>query len=208
MESLSSRDKDSDLTRAAFDKLLERLDSDRERAGEKYENVRRKLIKFFEWRGCPFPEDDADETVTRVAVKIDQGLDIRASDPYVYFHSVAQYVLKERWKEPGRDAIPFDSLLPSQHPAEDPVESMQEQETRQQQERRLECLNRCMEDLPPKGRELIGRYYDGEGGAKIENRKQLAQRLNIPMNALRIRAHRMRERLESCVTSCLEQAAA
>src|SRR5262249_35815848 len=55
------------LTQEAFDKLLAALGPDRESAAEKYLEVRSNLIRFFEFRGCPFPEDHADETINRVA---------------------------------------------------------------------------------------------------------------------------------------------
>jgi hypothetical protein len=55
------------LTANAFAKLLDCLSADRERAGEKYEDLRRTLIRFFEWRGAPFPEEHADETFNRIA---------------------------------------------------------------------------------------------------------------------------------------------
>ncbi len=48
------------LTSETFAALLFSLDADRERAGEKYEDLRRTLIRFFEWRGAPFPEEHAD----------------------------------------------------------------------------------------------------------------------------------------------------
>src|SRR5260370_21814440 len=54
-----------DLTTASFESLLQRLDPDRERAGGKYENIRRKLIKFFQWNDCFAEEDLADETLDR-----------------------------------------------------------------------------------------------------------------------------------------------
>ena len=38
-----ARKKDWTLTKEAFERLLDSLDANRERAGEKYENVRRKL---------------------------------------------------------------------------------------------------------------------------------------------------------------------
>jgi len=58
-----------DLKSADFEVLLQRLDSDRECAGEKYEDIRRKLIRFFRWNDC-FPGDDlADQTFDRVAQK-------------------------------------------------------------------------------------------------------------------------------------------
>jgi len=42
------------LTTDTFARLLHCLDADRELAGEKYEDLRRLLIRFFEWRGAPF----------------------------------------------------------------------------------------------------------------------------------------------------------
>src|SRR5204863_6195928 len=59
--------KPSGLTRESFEILLAQLDPDRERAGELYETIRRKLIRLFEWRGCACPEDLADETFNRGA---------------------------------------------------------------------------------------------------------------------------------------------
>ena len=63
------------LTSTAFTRLLACLDPDRERAGEKYEDLRRTLIKFFEWRNAPFPEDHTDETFNRIAKKLGEGID-------------------------------------------------------------------------------------------------------------------------------------
>jgi DNA-directed RNA polymerase specialized sigma24 family protein len=75
-------------------------------------------------------------------------------------------------------------------------------------EQRLECLDDCVRSLPPKNLELITQYHQEEGGAKIERRKELAKRLKIPLNALRIRAYRIRGELELCVGDCLKRATA
>ena len=40
------------MTPEEFEALLAQLDPDRERAGERYETIRRKLVRLFEWRGC------------------------------------------------------------------------------------------------------------------------------------------------------------
>lgn len=56
-----------------FNLLLERLDADRELAGEEYERLRKRLVKFFLVRGCHSPEDLADETFNRVATRIEKG---------------------------------------------------------------------------------------------------------------------------------------
>ena len=65
------------LTAKTLAKLLGRLDADREQAGEKYEDLRRTLVRFFGWRGAPFPEEHADETFNRVARRLDEGVEIR-----------------------------------------------------------------------------------------------------------------------------------
>ncbi|HEY9501290.1 MAG TPA: hypothetical protein VIR01_06680, partial [Pyrinomonadaceae bacterium] len=71
------------LTKEAFDKLLESLAPDRDSAANKYLEIRANLLKFFEWRGCPFPEDHADETFNRVARKIVDGEEIRNHAAYI-----------------------------------------------------------------------------------------------------------------------------
>src|SRR5258707_3559667 len=88
------------LTANAFAKLLNRLDADRERAGEKYEDLRRTLNRFFEWRGAPFPEEHADETFNRVARKLDEGVEIKNFGGYCY--EVARLVCLESTK--GHDS--------------------------------------------------------------------------------------------------------
>src|SRR5215510_4016694 len=81
------------LTQEAFDELLAALAPDQESAGEKYLEVRGNLIRFFEWRGCPFPEDHADETINRVAKRVSEGEQIR--NPAGYFLGAARMLLLE-----------------------------------------------------------------------------------------------------------------
>src|SRR5438132_6489695 len=76
--------KDWVLTQDAFDRFLDSLDADRERAGEKYELLRLKLIKFFEWHDALEPEELADETVNRVARKIYEGEVIENLNAYIF----------------------------------------------------------------------------------------------------------------------------
>src|SRR5438309_10230144 len=88
------------LTAEAFTKLLDCLNVDREQAGEKYEEMRRTLIRFFEWRGAPFPEEHTDETFNRVARRLDEGVEIKNVGGYCY--EVARLVHLEAVK--GRDS--------------------------------------------------------------------------------------------------------
>ena len=59
-----------------------------------------------------------------------------------------------------------------------------------------------MKSLEGLDRKLILSYYEG-AATKIENRKQMAESLGISVNGLRIRVHRIREKLEKCITACL-----
>jgi len=76
--------KDWLLTQEAFDNLLAWLDPDRERAGQKYEDIRFKLIRNFARRGCSIAEDLTDETINRVSRKALEIAQAYVGDPALY----------------------------------------------------------------------------------------------------------------------------
>ena len=179
------------LTQDAFDKLLVAFGGDRESAGQKYLEIRNHLTRFFEWRGCSFPEDHADETINRMAKRVAEGEEILNHSGYAM--GVARLLLLEinKGRQREQSALAEIGAMPDVYVPEDEGES------------RLVCLRTCLETLSPDNRELILQYYHGEKGEKIENRKKLLDRLGIPVNTLRMRALRLRERLQSCVEDCL-----
>jgi DNA-directed RNA polymerase specialized sigma24 family protein len=192
------------LTPRSFDRLLEALDSDRERAGQCYVQIRRKLVKFFEWHGCACPDDLADRTIDRVCRKVEEGQTIRAAEPSAYFHGVARNILREHWVENRKEA----AMLRGFAPVADETARGQAQPAASESfeaDRRLRCLQTCLQMLFPESRDLILRYYEGPSEARIGNRKALSELLGIPLNALRIRSYRLRARLESCVEKCLKE---
>src|SRR2546422_3518744 len=203
---MPAQKKDWIITQEAFDRLLEWLDANREHAGEKYEKIRQKLMKFFKWRGCISTEEYTDRTIDVVARRIAEGADLRVRDPYLYFHGVALNVLKEHWREPERELASLTDLPPSQNPAENPDTIRERAIERREKEQRLACLNECVQSLAPENLELIAQYHQAEGSNKAQ-RKGLAERLNIPLNALRIRAYRIRAGLEACIENCLKRSA-
>ena len=181
------------LTKASFDKLLERFSSDREEAAIGYETARKKLIRFFEWNTVLSAEDWADETLNRVARRIDEGQSIDNLIAYIW--GVARRVLKEAKKASDRAPIPLEDAPPI--PQEN-VSQIIDPDARQI------CFDRCLEELPAESRGLILEYYQGEGAAKIKHRQDLADKLGTPLNALRIRVHRTRKTLEKCIAECLQ----
>lgn len=194
------------LNQESFNKLLALFDSDIERAAEKYEYLRATLIKLFECRGCHSPCDLADEVINRVARQLEEGKDIRPPSLVNYFYGVARNVLREHKRHPESTMATLDALAPAEHPAEDPATLFDQLSARYKCEQRLECIETCVAGFPPETRRLILSYYEGEEGIKIENRKRLAESLGIPINTLRIRVHRIRDRLEKCVADCLGRA--
>jgi DNA-directed RNA polymerase specialized sigma24 family protein len=59
--------------------------------------------------------------------------------------------------------------------------------------------------LSPENFRLIVQYYQQNEQSRIEARRNLAAQLGIPPNALRIRAHRIRARLQGCVEDCVQR---
>jgi DNA-directed RNA polymerase specialized sigma24 family protein len=180
-----------ELTGEAFAKLLAGLAPNPEQAGEKYEELRLRLIKLFDWRGAQFPEDCADETLNRVARKLAQGETIQ--DIPTYCQGVARLVLLEKFKHPERQRADLEEIAPLAAP--EPEET----------DERQACFEHCLRELPLESRQLIMQYYQDEKRAKINNRAHLAERLGIPLNALRSRAQRIRDRLEQCLERCLKK---
>ena len=185
------------LTPPAFDALLAALDADRTRAAEKYEGIRHRLMKLFEWRGCPNADEMTDRTFDRVARRLDEGVTVTAADVYLFFHGVALNVLREYWRSPPRlsEAIqPEDPRLT----AVDSSSAAQSAATRVEHERLLECLASCLEALPPESRSLVTAYHMRASG-HIRERRTLAADLGLPLNAVRIRVFRLRQALARCV---------
>lgn len=185
-----------ELTGARLAKLLAALDPDPDKAGQLYEKIRRKLITLFDWRGAADPQQLADDTIDRVARKLEGGIEIASADPYRYFSGVAAFVFRETLK--ARKTVSFNSAIAVDPPVE--VE-----EATEEHDIRMSCLDRCLGLLPAEQRDLILAYHEGDKRDRIQNRASLATRLGLTQTALRIRVHRIRENLEGCMADCLDR---
>jgi DNA-directed RNA polymerase specialized sigma24 family protein len=174
------------LTPDGFEALLSMLHPDRELAGERYEEIRRRLVRLFEWRGCAHAEELADETFNRVARKSAEGLTLQRSDPYAYFCGVAHHVFQEVVRREARENRVLES---GDWPSSGVVD--------EEPDYRLDPLRACLGTLENDQRRLLLRYHQED--QRIRSRKDLCDELGIPMNALRIRVHRLRKKVEACV---------
>src|ERR1044072_3590569 len=91
--------------KAPFDELLEWLDPDREKAGQRYEVIRAGLIRIFVSKGVSDAEYYTDEAIDRVMRRLPEIQSGYVGDPARYFHGVARNIVLEagRRKEVATD---------------------------------------------------------------------------------------------------------
>ena len=184
---MSTKDAKRRLTSGALSILLARLGPDADRAGSAYEHLRRALVSFFTWRGAATPEECADETLDRLASRLEEGTAV--DDLPRFARGIARLVLLEHWRRPEARGVPLDDAdLPHQVTAE-PADD----------DALAECLEHCLSELAPDSRALILEYYLAEGRSRIDTRKRMARALGISESALRNRAQRLRDQLERCI---------
>lgn len=175
-----------DLSEVAFSRLLARLNADPELAGKEYENLRQRLIYYFERKGCRTPAELSDETINRIARKIEEGQQIR--DMLRYSSTVARLVMLEHWDDPKREWEEVDERL-----------TAPEDLDRDFDEHKLNCMRRCMKSLSRHNRKLIIKNVTSDKNGKLE----IAHNEGITINALRLKVFRIRAKLNECYQECI-----
>jgi DNA-directed RNA polymerase specialized sigma24 family protein len=170
-----------------FDQFLHWLDSDRERAGQRYERIRRKLTTIYAAKGADSPEDLTDRCIERVIEKKPWAI-AEGATPEFYTLSVARFIYLEWLREPR--SVQLD---------DQPIPESKQSEV----EEHYACLERCLGKITDRNRMLVLEYYRYSKMAKITRRAALARELGIGPNALRLRAHRIRKELEKCIRQCI-----
>jgi DNA-directed RNA polymerase specialized sigma24 family protein len=189
--------RDKNITQESFDAILEWLDPDRERAAVKYEELRRALIRILGWHSCADPEGLADEVMDRVASKVFEVKPNYVGDPRLYFYAVANHLVKETKRKSQANVSLDDVQIPANEFEETPDDVVGQAAQK--------CFQKCLKAIPAKNRKLIINYYQKERRAKINNRRDLAGRLNVVPNTLRVRVHRIRVALNECIEKCMAE---
>jgi len=190
-------DESGELSRAQFEGLLQLLDPDRERAGVRYEQLRRKLIKFFECNACFNPEDLVDETLNRVAQRLDS---VNIMDVIAFSWGVARNVAQEARKRTLKTVriseLPLgEESLPGARDAANDIQKNLEST------KKFQCLRVCMRRLDSRDRNLFLAYYNAVAD-RPEYRLRLAETAGMTIGALRVKVNRLRDSLETCVKRC------
>ena len=172
------------IDQPAFERLLSWLNSDPEKAAQKYESIRHRLVEIFSSRQFVDAEHLADDTIDRVIKKVPQIEENWEGDPRYYFIGVAKKVILEASKPKPPVNPPPSSPDPEELELED------------------QCLEQCLAMLlKPDERKLLLEYM----GGNIQQRKEQAERLGISLNALRIRAFQAKKTVSPCVKDCVRK---
>jgi DNA-directed RNA polymerase specialized sigma24 family protein len=170
---------DSQKTEAlSSSEWLSLLDSDASVAADKYSELSRGLVRYFEWNRCLEPEDMAQETLLRGFGRLRTGASITIDDPRGYFWGIAKNVRREGWK-PSREV----SIESMDFPISD------SEFRRLNRADQTIFLRECQDALPAKEKEMLIAYAEGQGAEwRVRN--------GIKPSALRLRIHRLRQKLE------------
>ena len=177
----------------SFRRFLEWLDDGADSGGQRYLEIRRRLSEYFARKNCIPADELADQTLSRVARRLEEEGSIQGATPAQYCYIVARFVFLEHQraaKPVSLDGSTLSDSFAAFHENPDATTA------------HLNCLEECLGKLDRDQRSLILAYYQGEKRAKIAHRRALADRLGLSMNAISIRACRIRDRLQSCVKGC------
>lgn len=186
--------KSTELNSEIFENLLALLSPDRDEAGRVYEQLHSGLIRFFYYRGCSEAEALADETINRVANKLDLYDSARAPRISSYFYGFASRVLLEHRREQNR-LIQLD----------DEARIAAEVASTDGSSDRVECLRECLSKKSRSELKLIVEYYAGDGPSRKMTRQAIAANDGLSAGALHTKVFRIKVGLRECVEKCLSR---
>jgi DNA-directed RNA polymerase specialized sigma24 family protein len=173
--------------------VLDRLARERDVAVA-YEQLRMRLVTFFRL-SCPVEAEAlADEAIDRLGRRLLDGTPVDNLAGYAL--GIARFLVMEagarrrKEQDAAREALMNQEGHAFLEPSEfDPA---------------VPALRGCLSCIDPESARFIMEYYVADGGAaRIERRRQLAERMGMTLNALRNRALRTRIALEKCVRARL-----
>lgn len=190
--------KDFGLTQEHFNNLLSWLSPDQNEAAQKYEEIRKGLIRFFLFKGCGDPEMLADETISRIAAKVLTFNADKGVKTITYFYGFASNIYLEYVSQLKKREVQFQpGLLLKNTQTHDPGAN-NEDET-------YDCLEDCLRKLAPEESKMVLEYYSKDKSAKLESRKQMADSLSLRPGTLHTKIHRIRNSLKKCIEECLHK---
>ena len=188
-------------TENSFQQFLHWFEEGVDSNGENYLEMRRRLVAYFDRKNCLSADELADETLARVAQKLQEKGEITDLSPAHYCYVTAKFVFLEYIRGGKRNQVSLEEISAAGLPDLEANPSFLDSDSANQ-EQMLICLDLCLKKLSSSDSELILEYYQGEQHEKIQRRRQLSEKLGLSANALSIRACRIRGKVETCVKEC------
>jgi RNA polymerase sigma factor (sigma-70 family) len=163
--------------------FLSRFDPDPRAAERKCEDLWRRLVFYFQHHLVRSPEDRAQDVFYRILNNLPESA-TSYEDVVKFSFGVARNVVFEA----GRELAPAEP--PAEVAAGDP-----DPEEMTSAKQRAEKIQECLQSLSASDQELIEDWY-------LEGRKrhsEVAERLSLTPNALRLRVFRIKNRFEECL---------
>lgn len=176
--------------------FFENLDSNPDKAAEKYVLLRHRLVRFFNRHGLP--TQDAEDAASEVVMRVNRNLssatadnDVKDQQPdspireiELYCFGVARNLRREIYREFNRYGELPDTLSAFQDPARTRFIEQQSQFVRR-------CIKRV---VPLADRDWFELYAKADYGEK----RLIAAALNVPEESLRVRYHRLLKKVKFC----------
>jgi DNA-directed RNA polymerase specialized sigma24 family protein len=178
-----------ELSAEAFQLLLTRLAPDRETAAREYERLQARLANYFRLKGLSGCCDLADLTLDRVASL----LTTKAVDDLPSFcYGVARLICLEQYRSEHRQRTANDVFG---------RETIDEVDVD-----RYQSMQDCLAKLTAEDQELLKDYFSElSPKERSANRESLARKAGISLDRLRLRIHRLRLKLEDCLTKAAKK---
>jgi DNA-directed RNA polymerase specialized sigma24 family protein len=189
------------LDQAAWTRLLSFLTGGRaDHAGSVYGQIHERLARYFRSKGSTHAEELADATLDRVARKLSREPVLNVANPTGYVLGVARLMWLERVKLEVGQRTRLDNHEATRRDEND--------EEKRERERQAALLEHCLGELPAAERDMLLRYYDGRGQARIAMRQALVVAGGLNPGLLRTRVCRLRAQLGRRVHALMAQQAA
>jgi RNA polymerase sigma factor (sigma-70 family) len=193
---IKSKDKEKEFVQEDLDRLLNFLDPDRDCAAVRYEKLRRDMITLFSKRMLPCPEDLADESFNRVMRRLRNSGQSEIDSAAAYLITVAKNLCLEYTAK--------QNMLVSLEDGDFEKEFFKNQVSGPDLDDRVfEAMEKALNKLPVESRKFILTYHQVDKRGKKEAREAMAKEYGLTVNALRLRAYRIREKLKKDIDAIL-----
>lgn len=178
----------------SLQKLLEICSSNQDEAGVAYNELRNSLVRFFQIKGDSDPDEAADLTLDRVALKISKDTPIENLTSFCF--GVARFIFLERLRQTKKLNGAADEFYRNRDLSQFAGET---------DDGEFSVFRECFEKLTSAEKLFLRDYFADMSSSELDkHRRQLSLENDITLNNLRLKVFRLRQRLENCVKNKLK----